>query len=104
MKPLKLYLIATAAAVSLSAAATYAQSSADQHEHTAPPTGQAATANNQMMANMQAEQAKLDDLVAQMNAATGPDKVDKIAAAVTEMAAMHKRMSGMMMMRGGMMK
>lgn len=104
MKPLKLYLIATAAAVSLSAAATYAQSSAQQHEHPAPPAGQTATASGQMMANMQAEQAKLDDLVAQMNAATGPDKVDKIAAAVTEMAAMHKRMSGMMMMRGGMMK
>jgi len=28
-----------------------------------------------MMANMQAEQKKLDDLVAQMNAAKGPEKV-----------------------------
>ena len=54
---------------------------------------------------MKAEQAKLDDLVAQMNAATGPDKVDRIAAVVTDVAAMHKRMSAMMMqgmMQGGM--
>ena len=56
-----------------------------------------------MMANMQAEQKKLDELVAQMNAAKGPDKVDRIAAVVTEMAAMHKRMSSMMM-QGGMMQ
>ena len=56
-----------------------------------------------MMARMQAEQKKLDDLVAQMNSATGPAKVDRIAAVVTEMAAMHKRMSTMMM-QGGMMQ
>ena len=53
-----------------------------------------------MMANMQAEQKKLDDLVAQMNASTGAEKVDRIAAVVTEMAAMHKRMSTMMMQDG----
>jgi hypothetical protein len=56
-----------------------------------------------MMANMQAEQKKLDDLVVQMNTARGPEKVDRIAAVVTEMAAMHKRMSTMMM-QGGMMQ
>jgi hypothetical protein len=49
------------------------------------------------MANMQAAQKKLDDLVAQMNAATGPDKVDRIAAVVSEMAAIHKDMCTQMM-------
>jgi hypothetical protein len=44
-----------------------------------------------MMATMQAEQKKLDDLVAQMNAAKRPEKVDRIAAVVTEMASMHTR-------------
>jgi hypothetical protein len=56
-----------------------------------------------MMADMQAAQKRLDDLVSQMNAATGAEKVDRIAAVVTEMAAMHKKMSGMMM-QGGMMQ
>ena len=50
-----------------------------------------------MMADMQAAQKKLDDLVAQMNAATGPEKVDRIAAVVNEMAAMHKAMCAQMM-------
>jgi hypothetical protein len=89
------YLFAGAAALALSAGFGYAQS--DQHEH-APPAAQVGSADHQtMMANMQAQQKKLDDLVAQMNAANGPEKVDRIAAVVTEMAAMHKRMSTMMM-------
>ena len=50
-----------------------------------------------MMADMQAAQKKLDDLVAQMNAAPGPEKVDRIAAVVNEMAAMHKTMCTQMM-------
>ena len=84
---------------------------ATQHDHNAtPPAGasqQAAAMDHQkMMADMQAEQAKLDDLVAQMNAAKGTDKVDRIAAVVNEMAAMHKRMNTAMqgMMQGGMMQ
>ena len=54
-----------------------------------------------MMAEMQATQKKLDDLVAQMNGATGAAKVDRIAAVLTELVAQHKRMSSMM--QGGMM-
>ena len=50
-----------------------------------------------MMADMQAAQKRLDDLVSQMNAAKGAEKVDRIAAVVTEMVAMHKQMSSMMM-------
>jgi hypothetical protein len=96
------YLLAVGAAVALSAGFGYAQN--NQHEHAAPSTAQAGSAEHQaMMANMQAEQKKLDELVAQMNAAKGPDKVDRIAAVVTEMAAMHKRMNTMMM-QGGMMQ
>jgi len=102
MKLVSPYLIAVGTAVALSAGFGYAQNT--QHEHATPPAAQGAAAEHQaMMANMQAEQKKLDDLVAQMNAAQGPEKVDRIAAAVTEMAAMHKRMSGMMM-QGGMMQ
>ena len=51
---------------------------------------------------MHAEQKKLDELVAQMNAAKGPEMVDRSAAVVTEMAAMHKRMNEMMMTHGDM--
>jgi hypothetical protein len=95
------YLMAVSTAVALSAGLGYAQN--NQHEHATPPAAQGAGADHQaMMANMQAEQKKLDELVAQMNAAKGPEKVDRIAAVVTEMAAMHKRMSTMMM-QGGMM-
>jgi hypothetical protein len=96
------YLFAVGTAVALSAGFGYAQN--NQHEHATPPAAQEAAANRQaMMANMQAEQKRLDELVTQMNAATGPEKVDRIAAVVTEMAAMHKRMSTMMM-QGGMMQ
>ena len=102
MKLVSPYLIAVGTAVALSAGFGYAQNT--QHEHATPPVEQGAAAAHQaMMANMQAEQKKLDDLIAQMNAAKGPEKVDRIAAAVTEMAAMHKRMSTMMM-QGGMMQ
>jgi hypothetical protein len=96
------YLFAVGTAVALSAGFGYAQN--NQHEHATPPAAQEAGANRQaMMANMQADQTRLDELVTQMNAATGPEKVDRIAAVVTEMAAMHKRMSTMMM-QGGMMQ
>ena len=83
---------------------------AQTHDHAAPvpPTTAAQQAaprmdRQKMMAEMQASQARLDDLVAQMNAATGPEKVDRIAAVVNEMAAMHKRMNAMVM-QGGMMQ
>ena len=95
------YLVAVGTAVALSAGFAYAQN--NQHEHATPPAAQGTADRQAMMANMQAQQKKLDELVAQMNATTGPAKVDRIAAVVTEMAAMHKRMSTMMM-EGGMMQ
>jgi hypothetical protein len=88
------YLVAVGAAVALSTGFGFAQH--NQHEHATPPAAQGGSADHQAMmarmtANMQAEQKKLDDLVAQMNAAKGPERVDRIAAVVTEMATMHKR-------------
>jgi len=98
MKHVGPYLLAVGTAVALTAGFGYAQN--NQYEHAAPPAAQGTTVDRQaVMAYMQAEQNRLDELVAQMNAATGPEKVDRIAAVVTEMAAMHKQMSTMMMHR-----
>jgi len=48
--------------------------------------------HDQMMAEMQARQQKLDDLVAKMNAATGAEKVDAIAAVVNELVEQRGQM------------
>jgi hypothetical protein len=54
-------------------------------------------------ADMQAEQRKLDDLVAAMHAAKGAEKLDRMAAVVNELAARQTRMNARMMrmMQGG---
>jgi len=58
-----------------------------------------------MMAEMNAGQKKLDDLVARMNAATGQAKVDQMAAVISELVAQRRTMQGQMMsMQGDMMK
>jgi len=54
-------------------------------------------------ADMAAQARKLDELVAQMNAAKGADKVDRVAAALTELVAQHNAMHRRMMAPGGMM-
>ena len=102
------YLACTGTALLMSGAISHAQNNA--HDHPSVPPQEAATqqgpataSQHAMMADMQAAQKRLDDLVSQMNAATGAEKVDRIAAVVTEMVAMHKRMSSMMM-QGGMMQ
>ena len=106
-KHLTAYLLGAAAAVLLSASVGNAQTTG--HDHSAAPApgensqqAQAASTQHSMMAHLQAAQKKLDDLVAQMNAATGSEKVDRMAAVITEMAAMHKDMCAQMM-NGGMM-
>ena len=100
VRHVKLYVLAAVTAAALSTAIGYAQST--QHDPATPQATQGAPMDHQaMMAGMDAQQKKLDALVAQMNAATGQDKVDKIAAVVNEMAAMHKQMHSMMMMHGG---
>lgn len=54
-----------------------------------------------MEAEMKAQDAELDKLVADMNAATGDKKVDAIAAVVSKMVeqrkTMHEKMAGMHM-------
>jgi hypothetical protein len=65
-----------------------------------PPTHDRAAmmANCQaMMAGMKANQDKLDDLIAKMNAATGQLKIDQMAAVLTELVANQKAMRAHMM-------
>lgn len=107
---MKLKILRTSLLVSLTMAALlvagllYAQNTpATQGRGQA--AGRGMMAHQQMMAEMQAEQKKLDELVAAMNAATGADKVNRMAAVVTEMVAEHGRMSEhMMSMQSGMMQ
>ncbi len=57
-----------------------------------------------MMADMQARDARIADLLAKMKAAQGNAKVDAIAELVTAMAEQHKAMrDGMVQMQGQMM-
>ena len=64
------------------------------------PPGQSSQANmaemmkmhEQMMAQMKAADAKLDELVKAMNAATGDAKISAIAQVVTELAGQQKTM------------
>jgi hypothetical protein len=53
----------------------------------------------QMMAQAQAAEKRLDELVAKMNASRGSDKIEDIAAVVNELVAQHKRMGPGMMQR-----
>ena len=70
----------------------------------ATPDTQLMMVNQQkMMAAMQATDKKLDDLVAQMNAARGNDRLDRVIAVVNELAAAHTQMGGMMSMHSSMM-
>jgi hypothetical protein len=57
-----------------------------------------------MMAAMQANEKKLDDLVAQLNAAHRNDRPDRVIAVVNELAASRKQMSGRMSMHDDMMQ
>lgn len=54
-----------------------------------------------MTAEMMARERRLDDLVTRMQAATGPAKVEAVAAAVAELVAQHKAMHRRMMGRAG---
>lgn len=63
--------------------------------------------DQKMEADMKAQEAELDKLVADMNAATGDKKMDAMAAVVSKMVeqrkAMHRNMAGMHMdMKGAM--
>jgi hypothetical protein len=45
-----------------------------------------------MMADMKAGQEKLEDLIAKMNAASGEEKINEMAAVLTELVARQKSM------------
>ena len=60
-------------------------------------------ARQAMMAERHAADQKLDELVAKMNAARGNDRIDAMAAVITELVAQHKNMGAGMMRMGGMM-
>lgn len=53
--------------------------------------------HKEMMAKMEAMDARLDELVKKMNAANGSRKVDAVAAAVNEIVAQGKQMREQMM-------
>lgn len=94
-------------------AGPYGVAGAEQHG-AFPPAAAAQTdstemmkRHQQMMADMKKADAELTTLVEKMNASKGSEKVDAIAAVVTELArrqaSMHERMGQMqmMMMMGG---
>jgi hypothetical protein len=77
-----------------------------QQNQAAPPAMGDMMKMQQMMADMKSGDAKLDELVGAMNAATGEAKVSAIAQTVTELVRQQKAMHGhmgMMMDRGMMM-
>ena len=90
----------------------------DAHDHAAHAAAQPAAQapgqmmpgmmkmHEQMMADMKKDAARLDALVKEMNATSGPAKTDAIAAVVTELARQHGAMQAQMrgmhdMMTGG---
>ena len=84
----------------------------DAHDHAAPPaarpaaqapgqaSGQAMPGmmkmHEQMRADMKTDASRLDALVKEMNAASGPAKTDAIAAVVTELVRQHGAMQAHM--------
>jgi hypothetical protein len=65
----------------------------------------AANPGPKMMMNMDAADRKLARLVAEMNAARGNDRIDKMAAVINELVAAHTQVRSMIMAgRGGMMQ
>lgn len=84
-----------------------------QHQHPQPAAQQAAipemckammAEHQRMTADMKTADARLDQLVSTMNAASGEAKVAAAAAAVTEIVAQRRAMhDGMMKMHQGMM-
>jgi hypothetical protein len=71
----------------------------------APDTHQMMAGRQQMMSMQAADKndKKLDDLVAQLNAARGNDRLDKVIAVVNELVAERKGMREMMARHDGMM-
>jgi hypothetical protein len=79
-------------------------------QQTAPKTAPTATSTPMMagqssrMAAMHDTSKKLEDLVQQLNAAKGNDRIDRLVAVVNELAAEQLRMNRMTAMHGRMMQ
>jgi hypothetical protein len=75
---------------------------------TAPPTPPATksmmSSQQTMMAGMRDANKKLDELVQQLNAAQGNERIDRLVAVVNELVAERRHMSEMMTMHAGMMQ
>src|SRR6476646_9716075 len=95
---MKTKLIAIVGALAVLAGVARSQETAAKPDMHAMMAGQ-----QKMMMSMQATDKKLDDLVAQLNAAKGNDRIDKLVAVVNELVAERKKMTGMMATHGGMM-
>lgn len=94
-------LMAGYAAVLISAVPALAAQTPHEHQHVAtdkakPTSGMAAQCQammaerEKMMADLKAADQRLDDLVAQMNAASGMEKTAATAAVVTEMVGQRR--------------
>jgi hypothetical protein len=74
-----------------------------QNPPAAPSQSATMASQQQMMASMQTSDKKLDDLVAQLNAARGDDRLNKVIAVVKGLVAERKAMRHMMAGSGMMM-
>ena len=101
-------LVAGCAVVVMSAVSGLAAQTPQEHQHAAadkakPPSGMMAE-REKMMTGMKAADQRLDELVAEMNTASGMEKMTATAAVVTEMVTQRRTMrEGMMKMQQGMM-
>lgn len=78
---------------------------AGQTEPPTPPATKSMMSGQQAkMAGMRDGDKKLDELVRQLNAAQGNDRIDRLVAVVNELVAEHRHMSEMMAMHAGMMQ
>jgi hypothetical protein len=107
-------LVATAATVQLAAQGTPAPQNQADHTHPATPADGSGNAGDsamhgammhQMMRDMETQDAKIQALVTRMNAASGAEKTEAMAALLTALVAerpmMHQHMRHMMEMMAG---
>jgi hypothetical protein len=103
-----------AAAIALGGGAAYGQTTSPAPEAKPQPDRQAChmmvgekeagammAQCRQMMARMQADDQKLNELVTRMDAAKSPDNIDAVAAVVKELVAQRAQMRGEMMAMQG---
>ena len=99
-----LRLVLVASALAVFAPGAMAQTPADEWPHAVPalqeppPAPAAADDHHAVVAKMRTDAEKLAELVAQMNAASGTDKIGPMAALVSQLAAKQMKMMDCMAM------